>query len=84
VRERFRESRDGPAADTCPVATPGCAPRAILAPEDVILYKSLGARDKDRIAIAAIARAQSLDGAYIEKWSRHLDTWTFLAGVLTA
>lgn len=56
--------------------------RAVLAPEDVILYKSLAARDKDRIAISAIAKAQKLDRAYLEKWSRHLGTWEFLCSVL--
>lgn len=56
--------------------------RAILAPEDVLLFKSLAARDKDRIAIAALAKAQALDMAYVEKWSRHLGTWTFVSSVL--
>lgn len=39
----------------------GGAMQPILAPEDVILFKSLAGRDKDRIAIAAIGRAQRLD-----------------------
>lgn len=55
---------------------------ALLAPEDVVLYKSLAQRDKDRTAISAIARTQKLDQDYLANWSRHLGTWEFLAPLL--
>lgn len=58
------------------------ARHAILAPEDVVLYKGLARRDKDRIAIGAIARAQKLDRSYIEKWARKLGIWRFVANSL--
>ena len=56
----------------------------ILSPEDLILYKGLARRDKDRTAIVAIAKRQTLDRAYIERWARRLGIWKFVSSGLKA
>jgi len=58
------------------------APFAVLSPEDAVLYKGLGRRLKDYGPIAAIARSQSLDLVYVERWARALGIWRFVAKAL--
>lgn len=54
----------------------------VLAPEDVILYKSLGKRPKDFGPIESISDTYSLDMVYLERWARHLGVLTFLRRAL--
>lgn len=56
----------------------GAAEHAILSPEDVILYKSLGKRRKDVLRIEKLVEAQTLDREYLEAWARHLDRWWYV------
>lgn len=60
----------------------GDAEFPVLAPEDVILYKSLGKRPKDYGPIEAIGDAFTLDTAYLERWARHLGVLSFLRRAL--
>ena len=46
--------------------------RKILAAEDLVLYKGLSARPKDREAIQALKAAQDLDMEYIREWADYL------------
>lgn len=54
----------------------------ILSPTDLVLFKGLGQRDKDRLAIASIAASQKLDKRYIERWARKLGIWGFVSRAL--
>ncbi|MCR4316625.1 MAG: nucleotidyltransferase [Planctomycetes bacterium] len=54
----------------------------VLSPEDIILFKSLGKREKDIGPMNAVARSNEIDREYIEKWARHLGTWGFVKRAL--
>jgi len=54
----------------------------VLRPEDVILHKSLGRREKDVAALSFLAGDNALDLEYVETWARRLGTWTFVRRAL--
>ena len=59
-------------------------PAYVLAPEDVLLYKALAFRDKDRLDIENVIEAQGpqIDREYLESWARRLRIWTRLSRFL--
>ncbi|MEK7468503.1 MAG: hypothetical protein AAB074_13920 [Planctomycetota bacterium] len=54
----------------------------ILSPTDLVLFKGLGRREKDHLAIASIAASQKLNKRYIERWARKLGIWGFVSRAL--